>query len=159
MIYFNNCNTLEEVKGLYRKLAKENHPDAGGSTETMQAINKEYAFACASILSGSNLSAEEVDKKMRFSEEYRQVIEKIIHLPNIIIELVGLWIWVTGDTRPVKTDLQKAGLYFAPKKAAWYYRSEQFKVLRGGNKSLAEIRRKYGAETINRKQKEKVIEN
>lgn len=25
--YFINCNTLQEVKELYRQLAKENHPD------------------------------------------------------------------------------------------------------------------------------------
>ena len=34
--------TLEELKTMYKKLALANHPDQGGSTEAMQAINAEY---------------------------------------------------------------------------------------------------------------------
>ena len=149
MKHFKDCKTIEEVKALYKKLAKENHPDHGGSTEMMQKINTEYAFACAKILKGENLTAEEADAQIRLSEEYRKVIEQIINLPNIIIEVVGNWIWVTGNTYPVKTKLKKAGLFFASKKVAWYYRAEEFKT-RTGNKTLDEIRQKYGSETINR---------
>lgn len=148
MKFFNNCVTIEEVKTLYKKLAKENHPDLGGDTETMQQINTEYAFACAKILKGENLSNEEVNEQIRLSEEYRQVIEQIINLPNIIIEIVGNWIWVTGNTYPVKSQLKAARLEFAPKKKCWYYRAEEFKS-RGSNKTLDEIRQKYGSETIN----------
>ena len=39
MKYFKDCKTIEEVKSLYKKLAMENHPDKGGDTATMQAIN------------------------------------------------------------------------------------------------------------------------
>lgn len=148
MRFFHNCTTLEEVKSLYKKLALENHPDRGGNTETMQAINVEYAYATAKIIKGENLSQEDTDKQMRFSEEYRMVIEKIIHLQGITIELVGLWIWVTGDTRPIRKELKEAGLFFASKKMAWYYRSADLKELRGGKKSLDEIRSKYGSEEI-----------
>jgi hypothetical protein len=129
-------------------LAKENHPDLGGDTETMQQINTEYAFVCAKILKGENLSNEEVNEQIRLSEEYRQVIEQIINLPNIIIEIVGNWIWVTGNTYAVKEQLKAARLEFAPKKKCWYYRAEEFKS-RGSNKTLDEIRQKYGSETIN----------
>jgi hypothetical protein len=37
--YFENCASLEEAKSLYKKLARENHPDFGGDTRTMQDIN------------------------------------------------------------------------------------------------------------------------
>lgn len=59
MKYFKNCNSIEEVKTQYKKLALENHPDRGGDTATMQAINAEYAFAIALLLKGSKLSAEQ----------------------------------------------------------------------------------------------------
>ncbi|ASW72868.1 hypothetical protein IQ37_05720 [Chryseobacterium piperi] len=149
MKFFNHCNTLEEIKTLYRKLAFENHPDKGGDIATMQAINAEYAYATALLLKGANLSQEDTEKEMRFSEEYRRVIEQIIHLPGIKIELVGLWIWVSGSTKLVKDELKRAGLFFASKKEAWYYRSAELKALRGGRKSLDEIRHKYGSEEIN----------
>lgn len=148
MQYFSACRTIEEVKALYKKLAFENHPDLGGNTVTMQAINAEYAFATAHILKGADLSQEETENQMRFSEAYRELIEKIIHLPGIVVELVGLWIWVTGNTFPLRDQLKAAGLLFAPKKKAWYYRSEEYKVSRGGKKSLDEIRDKYGSEVI-----------
>jgi hypothetical protein len=145
--YFNTCRTIDEVKALYKKLAKENHPDMGGDTATMQTINTEYSFACARIAKGESKTSEEADETIRLSEEYRAVIEQIINLPGIMIEVVGHWIWVTGNTFPVKNRLKEAGLFFASKKTAWYYRAEEYKT-KGGKKTLDEIRRKYGSETI-----------
>jgi len=147
MRYFNDCKTIEEVKAQYKKLAKEHHPDCGGDTATMQAINMEYAFACARILNGENLTAEEVNEELRLSEEYRKVIEQIINLAGIVIELVGNWIWVTGNTFPVRKELKTAGLFFASKKVAWYYRAQEHKT-RSSGKTLDEIRSKYGSEKL-----------
>lgn len=157
MRFFTGCTTLQDVKALYKRLAKENHPDLGGDTATMQAINTEYAYACAKIAKGAGLSGEQADKEIKFSEQYREVIEKIVYLPGIVIEIVGNWIWVTGNTRPVKDTLKCAGLFFASKKSAWYYRSDAFKV-RGKGAPLHEIRRKYGSETINTRQEKKTLE-
>lgn len=158
MKFFNDCKTIEEVKALYKKLAMENHPDRGGDTATMQAINTEYAFACAKLAKGAGLTDEQADAEIKLSEEYRQAIEKIMHLPGIVIELVGNWIWVTGDTKPVKDTLYNAGYHFAPVKKAWYYRNEAFKT-RGSGAPLEQIRAKYGSEKINRKQQNKVLED
>lgn len=157
MQYFNRCNTIDEVKKLYKKLAMENHPDRGGDTATMQAINSEYAFACARIAKGAGLSYEEAETEIKLSEEYRKVIEQIIYLPGILIEIVGNWVWVTGNTYPVRTELKTAGLLFAPKKKVWYYRSEAFKT-RGTNAPLEDIRRKYGSEQVNARQERKTID-
>ena len=45
-------------------------------------------------------------------------------------------------------ELKEAGLYYASKKQAWYYRSADLKEFRGGKKNLDEIRAKYGSEEI-----------
>ena len=42
MTYFNNVTSLVTLKNQYRQLALANHPDRGGSTQTMQEINAEY---------------------------------------------------------------------------------------------------------------------
>ncbi len=157
MIYFNECRTIDEIKAQYKKLAKENHPDHGGDTATMQAINTEYAFACAHAIKGENLSAEETEAKIKFSEQYREAIEKIINLPGIMIEAVGFWIWVTGNTYPVRKELKEANFFFASKKLAWYFRSDEYKT-KGGKKSLEEIRRKYGSKKINSKEQFRTLE-
>ncbi|RKR84271.1 hypothetical protein BDD43_4503 [Mucilaginibacter gracilis] len=149
MKWFNNCGTLEEVKALYKKLAKQYHPDLGGDTVTMQEINKEYAFASAKAIKGANLSDEETENEILSSEGYRNAIEKIIHLDDITIELVGYWLWCTGNTYPVRATLKDAGFLFASKKLAWYFRTAEYKVSKGGKKSLNEIRDKYGSEVLN----------
>lgn len=42
MKYFTTCTTLDELKKEFRRLAMLHHPDHGGDTETMKAINAEY---------------------------------------------------------------------------------------------------------------------
>lgn len=153
MKWFNGCTSLDEVRARYKKLAKQYHPDLGGDTLSMQEINKEYAFASAKAIKGANLSEEETEHQILSSEAYRKALEAIIHLEGITIEVVGWWIWVTGNTRPVKEVLKSAGYFFASKKMAWYFRTADYKVSRGGKKSLDEIRAKYGSEVIDGKNK------
>lgn len=148
MRWFNDCATLDEVKAKYKKLAKQYHPDLGGDTATMQEINKEYAFATAKAVKGADLSDEEAENEILSSEAYRKAIEQIIHLDGITIELVGYWIWVTGNTYPVRATLKEAGFLFAHKKVAWYFRTAEYKVTKGSGKSLDEIRDKYGSEVL-----------
>jgi len=45
MTYFKACNTIEELKKEYRKLAMANHPDNRGDPDTMKAINASYEKA------------------------------------------------------------------------------------------------------------------
>lgn len=155
MKYFNGCTTTEEARKLYLKLAKENHPDMGGELETMKAINVEYDFFCAKVMSGETLTNEETESRRAYDEGYRQVIEQIIVIPGIIIEIVGTWIWVTGATFPVRAQLYAAKLTYAGGKKAWHWHPDEERTFWGGGKSLDEIRAKYGSETISKNYKGK----
>ncbi len=94
------CKTIEEVKTLYRKLAKELHPDkATGNVQAMQDLNNEYTFVCAIIAQGANLGSQETEMEILKAEAYRAAIEKIINLDGLHIELIGTWIWVSGNQR------------------------------------------------------------
>ena len=42
MKWFNNPQTLEELKKQYKQLALKHHPDIGGNLKDMQEINTEY---------------------------------------------------------------------------------------------------------------------
>src|SRR5574344_1930717 len=42
MKYFNNIESLDDLKTQYKTLARKNHPDMGGKLEAMQQINIEF---------------------------------------------------------------------------------------------------------------------
>lgn len=147
--YFQNCTTLEEVKQLYKTLAKENHPDLGGSVEVMQAINDQYSKACKIVANNAGMTSEEFEKSILDTEAYRAAIDAVIALEGLIIECVGNWVWVTGNTYPHKDVLKSARFMFAGKKKAWYFRTEDFAVKnRNKNYSLDDIKSKYGSKLI-----------
>ncbi len=148
MKYFNSCQSIEDVKHLYKQLAKQHHPDMGGRTETMQEINSEYSYVIAKLLKGSNLTVEEMESSILSSQNYRNAIDAIIGFVNITIELVGTWIWVTGNTYPYKDYLKENGFCYSHPKKAWYYRSEEFKAKFSSKMELSTLKRIYGSTTI-----------
>lgn len=57
MKYFAGIKNLEELKREYKRLALANHPDRGGDTATMQAINADYDAAFARLKVAYNATA------------------------------------------------------------------------------------------------------
>jgi curved DNA-binding protein CbpA len=148
MTYFQNCSTLQDLKKLYYELVKTHHPDRGGDTATMQAINNEYAFASAKLAKGEHISAEDINSAVESMQAYSDAINAIINIDGITIEIVGAWIWVTGNTYPHRAAFKAAGFYFASKKIAWYFRTDEYKVRSHAKLTLEQIRVKYGSKTI-----------
>lgn len=140
MKYFKEATNLEELKKEYKKLAMANHPDRGGNEEAMKQINNEYELL-TNILSNGN------KEETASAVIYKDILDKIINL-DVTIEIVGQWIWVYGDTKPVKDKLKEAGFMWASKKKKWYYRGEDAKCSSRGKKSYEEIKEKYGASTV-----------
>lgn len=112
--------TLEELKSAYKRLAIANHPDHGGSTETMQQINAEYTDLFEQLKNTHrNAAGEQYTSRDTTDEapaEFIELIEKLIRLPGIIIELCGSWLWITGDTKPVKDELKSIGFRWSSSK-------------------------------------------
>jgi hypothetical protein len=146
--YFETCTTLEEVKKAYYSLAKANHPDKGGDAEIMKAINNAYDFAIAKILKGGSFSSEEINFESELSEIYREKVQALAAVEGIVIELVGKWLWISGNTFPVKDAIKAAGFFWAKKKAAWFWRPEDAKSNSRKSMPLEEIKAKYGATTL-----------
>lgn len=149
--FFKGCNTLDEVKQLYRTLAKQLHPDMpGGDTEKFKALSNDFEIASKMAANNEraagNMTDEQFEQTIADSAAYKQAIDGIINLDGITIELVGNWVWVTGNTYPVRENIKAAGFVFAGKKKAWYFRSEDFAVKNYNKKlSLDEIKSKYGS--------------
>lgn len=90
--FFEGCNTLQEVKYKYRVLAKENHPDRGGSLQTMQEINGQYAKAINIIANGGKFTTAEAEAEILQAEAYQQAVNKVVNLEGCTLELIGSWL-------------------------------------------------------------------
>ena len=148
MKYFRECKNLEELRQEYKKLVKANHPDNGGSADEIKIINVEYEEAMKSLK-----NADETENAWKYNPEkdelFRDALNKIINLDDLTIEIIGCWIWVTGNTYGVKDALKAAGFKWCNNKKAWswhaggrYYKKSKRKL------SMDELRNLYGSEEI-----------
>jgi len=143
---FQNVEGINEAKKIYKQLAKKLHPDVGGDEESFKLLNSIYT--------------DLIEYKIYFSNDFKidieleKVISLILHFENIIIELVGTWIWVSGDTKEIKEKLKELGFKWASKKMMWYY--GEMKSKNPTPKSMEEIKSKYGSETLKTNDKKKI---
>ena len=123
MAYFQNFQTCDDIKSEYRRLAMRFHPDHGGDTATMQDINAQYSKAIdqATRNEKPGLSEAEYTDLANVNDLVRAAVEAIINLPEIDIEVCGLWVWVGGNTYPVKAAIKAAGFKWASVKKMWYF--------------------------------------
>lgn len=141
--YFKNCNNIEDIKKQYKNLAFEHHPDKGGCTEIMKQINIEYEYLI------KNFKVNPEINEINDLEKFRDKLEILINLENILIELIGNWLWIGGETKPHKETLKNNGFFWAKNKEKWFYRTEQDKTVnKGKTMTMDEIRTKYGSKII-----------
>lgn len=139
-------NDIDQLKKEYFKLAKKYHPDAGGTDAQFQQLQLEYEKHLKSLLNGSKLSNEQKENELQLDEALRNAANALAGFENITIELAGKWLWVTGNTYPIRTQLRSAGFLFAPNKKAWFFKGAESSGR--GSFSMEEIKTKYGATKI-----------
>ena len=147
MTYFKNYSDINELKNLYRNWAFKLHPDKNGKKEDFQVMSNEYTKKLKNALNGK-FAAERVEIEIEIDKEMRLIINKLIHLESVIIEIIGNWLWITGNTYPFKDILKKTGLKFSRKKTAWFWHTGNFKKSSSKFISLTEIRYFYGTQKI-----------
>ena len=147
--YFNNCNTLDELKAEYRRLVKKYHPDCGGDDETMKQINDEHDRRFETLKANHNKTADEYHQTTETAEEFRQIIIELMKLDGLDIELCGSWLWIGGNTKEHKDRLKALGCRWSNNKKLWYWRhEEQGRKWHRGNRTMGEIRTKCGSQTF-----------
>ena len=143
---FAEVTGINEAKKIYKKLAKKLHPDVGGSEEEFKILNSVYNDLIENKIYFSNES--------KIDLELEKIISQILHYEDITIELIGSWIWISGDSKSIKEKLKKLGFKWARKKKMWYY--GEMKSKNPNPKSIDEIKSKYGSQTFKTKDKEKL---
>lgn len=154
MKYFTNCKTLEELRKEYKKFLKQYHPDQPeGSEEATKEINVEYEILFA-ILKNNQKKNDAAKTADNFNEEFdrrfREALKAIIDL-NINIEIIGSWIWVSGETFAVKETLKGNGYRWIHSRKMWAFHCEPFIKNTKKQKSMEELRKIYGSDIVKEK--------
>jgi len=159
MEYFTNPKTLEELKKEYRKLATQYHPDVGGSTEAMQKINAEYSMLF-DILKDVHINADGETYHKETAEgpeQFIEIINELIHFEGVIIEIIGSFIWVSGNSKPYREKLKDMNFRWSPNKSAWYLSPEGYKKHSHKDYSMNDIREMYGSQEVKTKPFMKIL--
>jgi len=157
--YFKTCETVADVKKLYRELAKENHPDHGGSTRTMQIINDLYHAKLRKLDGQTSIGTDKKKHQYHYNHVVEQeLIDKInellkIKMIDVEMELIGTWLWVKGDTKKYRKEFKKLKLCWHPKRNAWYYRKYDYRR-KMSNLSFDQLRQMYGSKDIDQEEKQ-----
>lgn len=146
MKYLNNIRTLEELKKEYRKWAMKLHPDHGGSNAEMKVLNSEYAALFDKVKNiHTNKDGETYHKESSEApEDFVRIVDELMKLYGIRIEIVGSFLWVSGETKPHKAVLKKLGMKWHSKKECWFLAPEGYRRHGGREYSMDEIRSMYG---------------
>ena len=146
MKYFTNIQTLEELKKEYKRLALENHPDRGGDVEVMKAINAEYDIMFNRVKDiHINAKGETYTKEnTETPSEFKDIIDKLIRMEGLEIEIIGCFIWLSGNTRAHKDNIKALGFKWHSTKKMWYKAPEDYRKRSKKKYSIEEIRDMYG---------------
>ena len=78
------------------------------------------------------------------SEQYKDIINELMKMDDIVIELIGCFVWVTGNTKIYKERFKDLKFQWHSKKLAWYLKPEDYKKRSHKDYGLDEIREMYG---------------
>jgi hypothetical protein len=141
--------TVEQIKIKYKQLAMKHHPDLGGDLEIMKLLNNAYETALKNCNGQTTKDDQGETHTYKYNQEVEQALmDKIIQLlslnmPDVEIDLIGTWIWVTGDTKPVKDKIKQAGCTWHSKRGCWYFKIGKY-YGRSSPESLEGLALKYG---------------
>lgn len=155
--FFANCQTVADAKKLYKELAFKFHPDMSGDTATMQEINRQYEAVLKRLDGETTTDSEGQTHTYKYNPETEQnlitIIDQLLSLqmPSVDIYLIGLWVWVDGDTKPHKEALKELGCKWHSKRQCWYFATTPSRYRRNSGKGIEDIATTYGATRIKNK--------
>ena len=152
MKYFVNIQTIEELKKKYKELAKKLHPDLGGTKEEFQKLNNEYDLLF------KELKANKKSNKANIKDDkFKDIINELIKYNELTIEIIGSWLWISGNTYPLRDCIKNLGLLWSKGRKKWYYTNDELdnKNTHYKKKTYEELKQSYGYTTIKSASKNK----
>ena len=142
--FFHQCRTLREDKQKYKELAMKFHPDRNGDEEIMKRLNYEYEMTITNPWYGFS---EQTEAEKEAYIQFPDIINKVINL-DLVIEICGQWVWISGNTYQHREFLRKSGFYYARNKKVWYWRPREQSSPNRKPLEMDQIRSIYGSDTV-----------
>ena len=151
-------NTQDDLKKAYRKTAMEFHPDKqNGNLEMMKLVNRAYEVLKFSYW--GVYDRKQAKKETPLTETMQAIINQLLKLKGLKVEIIGSWLWVSGETRKNKIELKKAGMRYSLNKNAWYYHETEYRKKNKKMWDMDEIRDNFGSEIIRSSdEKDEIVE-
>lgn len=158
--WFKGVKTQREAKSLYHKLCRQYHPDISGkdTTAEMQEINTEFERVFDTLPKDSNTktgaeapkteahnNGNETTKQT--AQRFMKIIQRLVKCEGLTIEIVGSWIWLSGDTYKYLRVIKQMGFLYSSKHKK-YYLSDGETSRRGSKYSFEQICDRYGVEKM-----------
>jgi len=146
--YFEQPFEPQNLKAQYKTLCKKLHPDCGGNEPDFVEMKNEYDFLIGVFSNSTKNEGEDYHYEPEADVEFAKKIDAIIHLP-LIIEVIGNWLWVSGDTYSYKDFLKSQEFKFSGQKKMWYWHHDHFRKKSRKNYSIDEIRDMFDRQSHN----------
>lgn len=154
--YFNGCKTAEDVKSTFKDLAKRLHPDNGGDAEAFKAMMSEYTDAWKRYKNIHKTTEgetyENTNEETAATDEdakiYSDIILACMAFQDVTIEIIGSWIWLSGNTKIYSSEIKSLGFFWSKNKKAWYYNGSNKKSKRRGRYNMEQLREMWETEEV-----------
>lgn len=164
--YFKDVKNLEELRKQYKTLLKKYHPDCGGDAEICKEIISEYERLFKELEASDKYDRHDAEQTKAHNTKYsatvdaelRAAVERIIRFEGLKIEIIGYWIYVTGNTYPYKEEIKNAHYWYSPSKKCWFWGgsdSFEYNKKKRGH-TMERNRNKYGSEILETEGQQKI---
>lgn len=153
--------TENEIKKAFKKLAVKYHPDKNPlGAEMMKMINAAKDFLMLHLDKIAGFQSQEPEAYYDYSEEMEKVLNALQALSGVVFEVIGNWVWISGETKEHKETFKELGCRWAFKKKQWFYRPEEHKsTYNRRERSIDEIREMYGTNGARKASGTKAVES
>ena len=141
MKYFSNVNTIEELKKEYRKLAFQLHPDRNnGNDAEFKLMVNEYDLLFKKLQNTTTNKYEATEN----INDYKDIIDQLLKMDGLEIEIVGYYIYLSGNTYNHKDEIKSLSFLWSSKHKKWFYNGNNKKSKAHSKMSYQDIKNKYG---------------
>lgn len=159
MKYFSLVTTVEELKKEYKRVCFMLHPDRNKDRDTtaeFQEMQNEYEQKFEEVKNTfKNANGETYTKENNETpEEFEEIINRIIYMQGVEIDIIGTWLWLSGNTKAYKEEIKELKFRWSANKCAWYYHTGTFKKKSKNHYNLDELKEMFGNQKV---QNEKVM--